>query len=218
MGFPDLGFKKHRILEELIPFLFLHVGMVLNEEKRAKLAGILARCRRMSGGAGTSSPYALAFATAARTPSYVTVPFATAQASLAPFPCEKVVEIEFDEDSAEGQVSKKLRLTTVTASHSSTVGRPTSSKGQTPSVPSSSDLFALADGGTSIPVAPSASELPVVLQHALKGFYLETTVDLDETAARERLGVNFGALLAQSNALITKLEVRSFATREVALK
>jgi len=34
------------------------------------------------------------------------------------------------------------------------------------------------------------------------------TVDSDETAARERLGLNFGALLAQSNALITRPEAR----------
>ena len=60
-------------------------------------------------------------------------------------------------------------------------------------------------------------------------------MDLDETAGRERLGLNFGALLAKSNALITRPEVRvalveakakeektllacSFATHETALK
>jgi len=60
-------------------------------------------------------------------------------------------------------------------------------------------------------------------------------VESDETAARERLGFNFGALLAQSNALITSPKARvalveakakeetallacSFDTRETALK
>jgi len=60
-------------------------------------------------------------------------------------------------------------------------------------------------------------------------------MDSDETAARERLSLNFGDLLAQSNALITKPEARvvlveakakeetallarSFATCETALK
>jgi len=165
----------------------------------------------------------------------VAVPLPAAQASPAPFPYEKVVEIESDEDSAEGSVSKRLRPTMVTTSHSSTVGRPASSRDQTPSAPSSSYLFALVDGGASVPVAPSTPELPAVLQHALKGFHLEMTVDSDETVARERLGLNFGALLAQSNALITKPEARvalveakakeettllarSFATCEVALK
>jgi len=96
----------------------------------------------------------------------------------------------------------------VMTSHSSTVDRLASSRGQTPSAPSSFNLFALVDGGASILVAPYAPELPVVLQHALKGFYLEMTVDSGEMAARERLGLNFGALLAQSNALITKPEAR----------
>ena len=83
-------------------------------------------------------------------------------------------------------------------------------------------------------VTPPALELPIVLQHAPKGFQPEVTVDLDEAAARERLGFNFGALLAQSNALITRPEARvalveaktrrngptgrSFAARETALK
>jgi len=83
----------------------------------------------MSRGAGTSSPHALASDTTAPSPTpstpTVTVPLAAAQASPAPFPYEKVVEIESDEDSAKGSVSKRLRPTAVTASHSSTIGRPT---------------------------------------------------------------------------------------------
>jgi len=43
---------------------------------------------------------------------------------------------------------------------------------------------------------PPALELPLVLQHALKSIQLGVTVDSDEVAARERLGFNFGALLA----------------------
>ena len=60
-------------------------------------------------------------------------------------------------------------------------------------------------------------------------------MDSDETATRERLGLNFGAILALSNALITRPEARvtlveakakeettllarSFATRDTALK
>jgi len=87
----------------------------------------------------------------------------------------------------------------------------------------------------SVSVTPPALELPTVLQHALKGFQLEVTVDSDEVATRERLGFNFGVLLAQSNALITRPEARValveaktkeettllarlFAARETALK
>jgi len=114
------------------------------------------------------------------------------------------VEIESDEDSTEGPISKMLRPTT-TASHSSTVDRSTTPRDRTSSAPSFPDLF---DGGTSASVTPPALELPTVLQHALRGFQLEVTVDSDEAATRERLGFNFGALLAHSNALITRLEAR----------
>jgi len=101
--------------------------MVQNEEKRAKLADILTGRRGTPGGAGTSSLHALAFATVAPSPTpstpIVVVPLAAAQASLALFPYEKVVEIESDEDSTEGPIFKRLRSTTATTSHSSTVGR-----------------------------------------------------------------------------------------------
>ena len=168
--------------------------------------------------------------------SAVAVPLVAAQASPAPFPYErKEVEIESDEDSAKGPVFKSLRPTTATASHSSIAGLPASPRDQTPRAHSSLDLFVLENGGTSAPATLSALELPVVLQHALEGFQLEVAVDSDETAARERLGLNFGALLAQSNALITRTEARvalveakakeettllarSFVTRETALK
>jgi len=118
------------------------------------------------------------------------------------------VEIESDEDSAEGPIFKRLRPTTTTTSHSSTAGCPTSPRDQTPSASSPPDLFVLEDGGESVPAVLSAPELPVVLQHALKGFQLRVTEDMDEIVARERLGLNFGALHAQSNALITRTEAR----------
>jgi len=41
------------------------------------------------------------------------------------------------------------------------------------------------------------------------------TEDSDEVATRERLGLNFGALFAQSNTLITRTKVR--VTKQVAL-
>jgi len=182
--------------------------MVLNEEKRAKLAGILTRRQGMSGGVGPSSPHALTSAIVApsSTPSIpvVAVSLAAAQVSPAPFAYErKVVEIELDEDSAERPISKRLRPMTAMASHSSTTGRSASPRDQTTNVPLFPDL-----GGTSASVTPPALELPTVLQHAHKGFQLEVTVDSDEAAARERLGFNFWALLDQSNALITRPEAR----------
>jgi len=209
--------------------------MVLNKEKRAKLAGILTRRQGMSGGAGTSSPHALASATAAPSPTpsipAVAIPLAAAQSSPAPFPYEsKVVEIELDENSVEAPISKRLRPTPAMASHSSSTGRSASPLDRTTSVPMFTNL-----GGTSASVTPPALELPTFLQHAFKGFQLGVTMDSDEAAARERLGFNFGALLAQSYALITRLEARvalveaktkeettllarSFIARETALK
>jgi len=97
-------------------------GMVLAKEKRAKLAGILTRRRGVVGGVGTSSPCALSSTTSVPSPTPFVPAFvvflAPAQASPAPFPYErKVVEIEFDEDSAEGPISKRLRLMTATTSH-----------------------------------------------------------------------------------------------------
>jgi len=68
--------------------------------------------------------------------------------------------------------------------------------------------LALEGGGKSAPATPSAPGLPAVLEHALKGFQIGVTEDSDEAMARERLGLNFSALLAQSNALITRTEVR----------
>jgi len=112
------------------------------------------------------------------------------------------------------------------ASHSSCISRSVSPLDHTTSVPLFPDL-----GGTSASGTPPVLELPVVLQHALKGFQLGVNVDLDEAAARERLTFNFGALLAQSNALLTRAkpgvieaktetspQAHSFAACEAALR
>jgi len=75
------------------------------------------------------------------------------------------------------------------ASHSSSSGRSTSLRGRSTGV----SLLGLGRTGVSSPFAP---ELPLVLQHAIKGFQQEVTMDLDGAAAREKLGFDFGALLA----------------------
>jgi len=152
----------------------------------------------MSRGVGTSSHHALASATAAPSPTPstlgVTVPLAAAQSSPAPFPYKgKVVEIDLYENFTKGPISKRLRPTLAMGSHSSSTGHSISPLDHTTSVPLFPDL-----GGTSASATPLALDLPLVLQHALKGFQLGVIVDSDEAAARERLGFNFGALLAQS--------------------
>jgi len=82
-------------------------------------------------------------------------------------------------------------------------------------------LLHLGGAGASTPPTP---ELPLVLQHVVKGFQQGVTADLNEAAARERLGFNFGALLAQFHVLPSRAEsgdsslARSFAAREATLR
>jgi len=96
-------------------------------------------------------------------------------------------------------------------SHSATVSHPASFRDHPPSASSPHGLLALEGGGESAPgheQTPSAPELPAVLQLALKGFQRGVAEDLDEDAVRERLGLNLGEFLAQSNTLISRTEVR----------
>jgi len=136
--------------------------MVLSEEKWAKLNDILAHLRGISMDVGTSSHHALASATApSPTPSTpgVAVPPATTQSSRAPFLYKgKAVEIESDENSAEGPISKRLRPTPTMVSHSSSTGRSVSPLDHMTSVALFPDL-----GVTSASVTPPALELPLVL-------------------------------------------------------
>jgi len=80
-------------------------------------------------------------------------------------------------------------------SHSSSTGRSVLPRDHATGVPL---LLDLGGAGASL---PPILQLPLVLQHAIKGFQQGVTADLDEAAARERLGFNFWALLAQSDAL-----------------
>ena len=126
--------------------------------------------------------------------------------------------IESDEDSIEGPIYKKPKPTSVMVSHSSYSGRSASPRGHTTGVSLLPDL-----GGTGAST-PFVLELPLVLQHAIKGFQQGVTVDLDEAVVRERLGFHFGALLARFNVLLSRAEsgdssiARSFAAREATLR
>jgi len=169
--------------------------MGLTEEKRAKLTNILTRLHGVSKDVGTSLQHARALVAAASSlvPSNpgVSVPHTIVQPSPASLSCRgKAVVIESDEDSAEGPIYKKPKPTSVMVSHSSSSGSSASPRGHTTGVSLLLDL-----GGTGAS-APSVPELPLVLQHAIKGFKQGVTVDLDEAVARERLSSDFGALLA----------------------
>jgi len=160
-------------------------GMVLNEEKRARLADALARRLGAMSDAGASVPSA----------PIVAVPLAIVQDLPAPAPLEKnkgVVEINSeDEDSREGVIFKRRRVVAVTTSHSATSNRPSSFWDQPPNAFSTRRLLALEGGGESAPAidqTPPAPELPSVLQHALKIFQEKRAAeDLDEEVIRERM-------------------------------
>jgi len=190
--------------------------MVLNKEKRASLTNVVARRPGAPRVASASPPPAPISTAAAPSPTpfapIAAVPLTAVQASPAPTLLEKgkgVVEIESDEDSAEGSVFKRRRAMVAATSHSTTADRPASFKEHPPSASSPHDPLALEGGGESTPgdgQTPPAPELPVVLQHTLKGFQRGAAVEVGEDMARERLGLGFGELLAQTIAYIDKAE------------
>jgi len=187
--------------------------MGLNEEKRDKLTDILTRLHGVSRDVGTSLQHARALAASASSPvpsnPGVLVSLPAVQPSPTSLSCRgKAVVIESDEDPTEGPTFKKPKPTPMTVSHSSSSGRSASPH------------------GCSMTGAPtlSAPKLPFVLQHVIKGFQQEAIVDLDGAAAREKLGFDFGGLLAQFNVLLSKAEsgdsstARSFAARKATLR
>ena len=122
------------------------------------------------------------------------------------------IESDEDEDTGEGPVFKRRRALTATTFHSTTIGCPASFRDHPPSASFPRGLLALEGGGESAlenEQTPLTSELPVVLQHALKSFQGEGAAeDLDEEAIRERLGLSLGEFLVQSNTLASKAEAR----------
>jgi len=132
--------------------------MVLNEEKRTRLADSLAHRQEALALAGASTPSAPISAHAAPSPApfapIVAVPLATVRASPTPDPLEKdkgVVEIESNKYSAEGPVFKRRRVVVAATSHSTTVGRLASFRDHPPSASSPHDLLALEGGGENAP-------------------------------------------------------------------
>jgi len=155
---------------------YLGAGMLLNEEKRARLADSLARHQGVLGAAGASAPSApINSAQAAPTPApsapIASIPLATTRASPTPTPLERnksmvAIESDEDEDIAEGPVFKRRRVVVATTSDSTTIGRPASFRDHSPSTSSPHSLLALEGGGESTPgneQTPPAPELPAVL-------------------------------------------------------
>ena len=159
------------------------VGMVLNEEKRAKLAEVLALREEATTGVGASTlapniaPVApfpapsapldvvpLAAAGASSTPVPLdAVPLVAAGASSAPAPLKRVVEIVSDDDAdtTSDLVFKKRRVPVAAISHSSAAGHPASLRDHPLSASSPQSLFALEGGGeNALEPAPGSSTNP----------------------------------------------------------
>jgi len=132
--------------------------MVLNEEKRAKLAEVLVLCEEAATDAGAltlasnialvapspapSTPLnvvPLAAPGASPTPAPLdVVPLAAVGASSTPAPLKRVVEIVSNDeaDTTEDLVFKKRKVAVAAISHSSSVGRPTSLRDHPPNASS----------------------------------------------------------------------------------
>jgi len=153
--------------------------MVLNEEKRAKLADVLALREEGATGAGASTlapniapaapspaPSAplnvvpLAAAGASPTPAPLdVVPLAAAGASSTPVPLKQVVEIVSDDDAdtTNDLVFKKRRMAIAAISHSSSIGRPASLRDHPPAPhpPKASWLSALVNSLPKLTPSPT---------------------------------------------------------------
>jgi len=127
-----------------MPYCF-GAGMMLNEEKRDRLADALARRQGALGVVGDSAPSAPISTHTAPSPA-PSAPIVAVRASPAPTPFEKdkrVVEIESDgdEDTVEGPIFKRRRAVVATTYHSTNVGRPGLFRDHPPSASSPHDLL-----------------------------------------------------------------------------
>jgi len=190
--------------------------MVLNEEKKNKLAGLIApRQTTLSG------------------PSRVVAP---AQDSPGPVLGDKqkgvVVAIgSEDEDTEMGLVFKRQRVGVVAPSHSATDGHAPSFRDNPLSASSPHELAALEGGGENTPKGgqvPPSPKLPTILQRALKCFQNKEAVEaLDGDMLRDRVGQSLGEFLVNSSAFVSQAEanmreelafqIQIFAKREAAL-
>ena len=184
--------------------------MVLNAEKRATLAEVLALCDDVAAGAGASAP--------AAQPTTQTIPapassapisaifLATVGASPSPTPFEKgkgVVNIASDdeEDTLDDLVLKRRRAAVAAPSHSKSSSRPASFREHPPSASSLQSLFVLEGGGENAPEPPCAPapELPLILQQILKGYQKGVMGSSTNKAVRENLALSLSEFFAQAD-------------------
>ena len=176
--------------------------MVLNEEKRNRLAELIAPCLAALTGAGGSVPTG---------PPPVVV---SAQDSPGPAPDDKqkeVVAIDWEgEDTDEGLVFKRPWVGVAVTSLSTTDGHAPSFRNNPPSASSPRGLLALEGGGESTPrgdQVPPAPELPAILQQALKCFQDKEAVKaLGGDLLRDHMG--HWEFLVNSSAFVSQVDAR----------
>jgi len=194
--------------------------MVLNAEKRARLAEVLSIRDDAAAGAGASAPPAPPATQTTPAPAssapIAAIPLATVRASPPPTPLEKnkgvvLITSEDEEDTMDGPVFKRRKAATAATSHSSCARRLASLRDYPPSVSSPQGPLALEGGGESVPEpAPApAPELPLVLQQILKGYQKRAMGSSTPEAVQENLALSLGEFLAQANASSHEVELKA---------
>jgi len=100
----------------------------------------------------------------------------------------------------EGPDFKRRRVAVAATSHSSSTRRPASFRDHPPSASFPQGVLALKGGGESVPESAPAPELPLVLQHILKGYQSGAVGNSVDEAMRKNLALGVGEFLALANA------------------
>jgi len=136
-------------------------------------------------------------------------------ASPPPAPLEKnkgvvLITSDDDEDTMEGPVFTRRKITTIATSHSSSARRPASLRDNPPST-SPQNLLALEDGAESVPepVPAPTPELPLVLQQILKGYQKRAMGSSTEEALQESMALNLGEFFARANSSSHEAELKT---------
>ena len=122
-----------------------------------------------------------------------------------------VIAFDDDEDSVEGPAFKRRKTTMVATSHSSSDRRPASLRDNPPSASSPPHILALEEGVEFVhePTLAPAPELPLVLQHILRGYQQETMGNFTDEALPESMVLSLGGFFARANSSFHQAEVKA---------
>jgi len=122
-----------------------------------------------------------------------------------------VIASNEDEDSVEGPTFKRRKTTVVATFHSSSDRRPASLKDNPLSASSPPQYLALEEGDETVPEPTHAPalELPMVIQHILRGYQQETMGNFTDEALPESMALSLGGFLARTNSSSHQAEVKA---------